>query len=201
MSNLWTRAAAFQLEADYESASPEAQDRRRQRVEHYLDHQGYTTDIPHKWGPRVPGYEIHGLIMHHDGPEDLRHWEHIPDDVVSLRQPIYQHQGHAYTDVVRSKIREDFDNEYYEEPDDYQSSGGPDPKFVRHQGKHYLLDGHHRFTRARLMGHSSMWGRVFDTANPDHKQSNCAECHENKHYDEYDEPHSECSACRQFGLA
>lgn len=174
--------------ASYEDATDEARERRRQRADRYLgehENRGMTMSVPGKWAEQAFNSHIHQIIRDHSGgdfPDE--HWEHLPDQEVSLRQKIHQHQGFVYPEAVRDKIREDFDDDFW--PDDYREHepGGSDPKFVVHEGNTYLLDGHHRFARARLMGHSSMWGKVFDTSNPDHDPRNCYECDRGPQYDD-----------------
>jgi hypothetical protein len=199
MTNLWIRVARYG-----DDPTPESWENRRQRVDRYLERQqGQQATMPlrHKWGPSARNDEIHGIIADHDGPVDDRHWEHLPDQSVSLKQPIHTHQGFVHPEMVREKLRQDADEDYW--PDDYReyTPGGDEAKFVRHQGQHYLVDGHHRFAKARLMGESSMWGKVFDTANPEHKQSHCYECHENETQDEGDWDHDSggCEKCQRHG--
>lgn len=191
--------------AAYEDASEEARGRRRERVERYLDrnrHPGVDSiSIPSKWGPWFRNSDIHQIIGNASGGTFKdEHWEHLPYENVSLRQPIHQHQDFVYPDTVKQKIRETFgdDNDLgYEGGED--EGGGPDSKFVRHQGNTYLLDGHHRYAEARLMGHSSMGGRVYDTANSEHDPRNCYECHENDAGEDYDHDSDECETCQEHG--
>ena len=170
---------------------------RRDRVDRFLENQKRETmPLRDKWGPSAPNYIAHGLIAEHDGPVSDEHWEHLPEESISLRQPIHTHQGHVYPETVRHYLRADDDPDYY----DYREPepGGSDPKVVRHEGQHYLLDGHHRFVKDRLMGHDSMLARVFDTANPDHKQSNCYDCHTSEVSGE-DHDSDECQTCQRHG--
>jgi hypothetical protein len=195
MTQLWIRVARYGDEP-----TPESWENRRQRVDRFLQRQPRETmPLRHNWGPSVNNQWVHGLIADHDGPVDDRHWEHLPEDVVSLRQPVHTHQGFVYPETVRHKLRQDAEDSPF--PDDYGEyvPGGPEPKFVRHEGQHYLLDGHHAFAKARLMGDSSMWGKVFDTANPDHKASNCYECHVNETEHDYDHDSGDCPKCQQHG--
>ena len=195
MSLLWITAAYG------EAPTEESARARAERADRYLRQRGHgRMEMPDKWSRHTPNYHIHSIIEAHDGPVDVRHWEHLPDDVVSLRQPIHTHQGYVYPEAVRSKIKGTSDDSdsydsYYEEP------GGHDPKFVRHQGKHYLLDGHHRFSMGRLLGHDSMWGKVFDTANPEHRQENCYECHVHdlEDNDRWDHDSADCPSCQEHG--
>lgn len=196
MSNLWARVARYG-----DTPTEGSEDARRQRVHKFLERQPHgTMPLRRNWGPSVYNHEVHGIIAEHDGPEDLRHWEHLPDDVVSLKQPIHTHQGHVWPEMVQHKLHQDTEEDPYEDSGEYQE-GGEDPKFVRHQGKHYLVDGHHRYAKGRLMGEHSMWGKVFDTANPEHKQANCYECHVNQTQDEGDWDHDSgsCEKCQHHG--
>lgn len=196
MTNLWIRVARYGDEPTGQSW-----ENRRQRVDRFLERQPRETmPLRHKWGPSVSNQWVHGLIADHDGPVDPEHWEHLPDDVVSLKQPIHTHQGYVYPHAVREKLREEADPDAW--PEDYggeYQEGGAEAKFVRHEGQHYLLDGHHRFAKARLMGDSSMWGKVFDTANPEHKQANCYECHEKEAGDDWDHDSGSCPKCQRHG--
>ncbi|MGH7866563.1 MAG: hypothetical protein ACREP9_02765, partial [Candidatus Dormibacteraceae bacterium] len=184
-----------------DTPTDESAERRRQRVDRYLSRQPHERmPLPDRWTKHVPNYQIHGIIEGHDGPSDVRHWEHLPDDVVSLKQPIHTHQGFVCPDAVKAKLHgESADPDHYDSW--YEEPGGHEPKFVRHQGQHFLLDGHHRFAHARLMGHGSMWGKVFDTANPDHKQMNCYGCHVNdiEDNDRYDHDSGDCPDCQHHG--
>lgn len=175
VDGVWTTTGS------YEDASDEAREQRRQRVDHYLEHQSREKmPIPGKWAPGFRNYEIHAIMEEHSGgnfPDE--HWEHLPDQQVNLRQKIHEHQGYVYPEAVRNKIHESEDDDRWHEDFRDPEPGGSDPKFVVHQGSTYLLDGHHRFAEARLMGHSSMWGKVYDTANPDHDPRNCWDCKEN----------------------
>jgi hypothetical protein len=172
MSLLWT-----QVTSSFEEAGEEARERRRQRAEHWLDHSEYSggtsTGIPARWGPQVSNYSVHHIMDTHGWPRDEserdRHWHHLPTEAVSLRQPIYTHQGHVYPEEVKYRMRQTL----HDEPDDMES--GPS-KFVRHQGDTFLLDGHHRFARSRLLGQSFMEGKVFDTSRPEDSPANCPDC-------------------------
>ena len=172
---------------------------RRDRVDKFLQAQGDgTMPIRSSWGPHTPNYVAHGLIADHDGPVRDEHWEHLPDEYVSLRQPIHTHQAFVYPEAVRHYLHADDDPDSYPDSGEY-TPGGDEPKVVRHEGTHYLLDGHHRYVKDRLMGHDSMTAKVFDTANPEHKQSNCYECHRDEAEDDYDHDSDECPTCRQHG--
>lgn len=195
MSLLWTQVTS----AFGDAPTDESVRARRDRISEYLDRKsqrGQYMSIPDKFGPVFSNQQIHHIIREHDGPAWDEHWDHLPDDVVSLRQRIHQHQGYVYPEMVKEKLREDSGDDPY--PADHGGSwGNEDPKFVRHEGEHYLLDGHHRFTKARLMGQDSIWGKVFDTANPAHRQSNCMECH---YLDsDYDHDPDDCPTCREHG--
>ena len=179
--------------------TPETWKARYDRVDRFLERRGDgTMPIRDRWGPHTPDYVAHGLIADHDGPVRDEHWEHLPDEYVSLKQPIHTHQGYVYPATVRHYLHADNDPDAYPDGGEYVP-GGDEPKIVRHKGQHYLLDGHHRYVKDRLMGHDSMMAKVFDTANPEHKQSNCYECHEEEARDDYDHDSDECPACRQHG--
>ena len=198
MTNLWIRVARYGDEP-----TPESWENRRQRVDRFLERQdtGRTMPIRRKWGPTEANWAIHGLMSEHDGPTDphTKHWEHLDDEPVSLKQPIHTHQGYVYPGAVREKLREDADEDSWADDAREYEEGGDEPKFVRHQGQHYLVDGHHRYVKARLMGDDSMWGKVFDTANPDHKVGNCYECHEDEAYQDYDHDSDTCEKCQAHG--
>lgn len=151
-----------------------------------------------KWSPYHSGADMHKLLDDYDGPDDEgSHWNHLPDEQVSLNQRIHTHQAYVYPDDVRRKLNDEDDNIPFS--DDYRSAdaAGDDPKFIRHEGEHYMLDGHHRLVLNRLMGHNSMWGKVFDTSKPEQRQSNCYDCHFEK--EDYDHDSSECPTCQQHG--
>ena len=186
-------------QADYrQPPTEETWEARRQRVSNWLDKQGEIFHLPSKWGPHTSNQVAHGLIAEHDGPERDEHWEHLPDQEVSLRQPVHTHQGFVYTDTVKHYLNADADPDQYYESGEY-TPGGDEPKFVKHEGTHYMLDGHHRYAKDRLMGHESMYGKVFDTANPEHKQANCYECHRDEAEDDYDHASENCPTCQQHG--
>lgn len=165
----------------FEDASPEARERRRDRASRWLDSSEYaggtTTGIPAKWGPQARNYEIHHILDSHGWPRDEAeredHWSHLEDEWVDLRQPIHTHQGHVYPGEVRRKMDHALHEEETGRPWDEEPA-----KFVRHEGRTYLLDGHHRFAEHRLLGRQYMQGRVFDTSRPETYPANCPECRE-----------------------
>ncbi len=175
MSLLWSTAIS-QAQASWEDASDEARARRRQRADTWLDRQappGGTSWIPPKWGPYARSTDIHGIIKDHGGHFDDEHWGHLPLQDVSLRQKIHQHQEFIYPHTVKDKIDEGWEDDPHGHNQGWDEEN---PKIVRHEGEHYLLDGHHRFARDRLMGRSTIKARVFDTSDPSHRQDKCPDC-------------------------
>ena len=190
MSLLWITAARL---ATFEEATEQSREHRRERADRWMDKQPSrpvqfwdSIDIPEHMGVPTPRHVIND-IMHEHGDFPDRHWEHLPEEDVSLKQPIHFHQPTVDKGILKDKIGEDFRHDHeWDHYGDYDHDEGPqEPLFVKHEGKHYLLDGHHRFMKARLLGQSSMWGRVFDTANPEHRQEHCYDCQE------HDEAHGE----------
>lgn len=167
-------------EASFETASPDAADQRRERVDRWLDRRGTSEfALPERWAPAAQREDVHAIMDQNSGgyfPDE--HWEHLPVRDVSLRQKIHQTQQHVTPEGVREKIDEDFDGEpaYGDDYGEGHDLGGPDPKIVLHQGQRYLMDGHHRFARGRLMGYDSMPSRFYDTADPSHDPRNCEQC-------------------------
>lgn len=195
MSNLWVTATRpYRRLPDEQSEQA-----RRERVDQFLQRQDPRAGMPirNKWSPHKDIGSIYSFAG--GGIGDDEHWEHLPLESVSLRQPVWTHQGHVSAEVVRAKLHEgeqdDNDPEPWEEDPD---PGGHDPKFVRHEGRHYLLDGHHRLVKARLMGEDSMLGRVYDTSRPEDREDNCYQCHENESYGQ-DHVSEACRKCRTHG--
>lgn len=186
--------------AGYETASPAARERREDRISDWVNRRADENGVvhfPHSWGPHVEPHEIPRL-EHHGWPDDLDqqedHWRHMAPERVSLRQQIHVHQPFVHADTMHDKQLVDrYEHEtgrpYDEEP----------ARFVRHEGRTYLLDGHHRYARARLTGKSSMEGVVADTSRESDQPRNCPECQE-MHRDDDDEPTRHEGAADQVDL-
>ncbi len=162
----------------FETADPEAQRRRFRRAENWLDRntrrEDDTVDIPAHWGHQVSNQVIHGILDEHGWPRDESdredHWSHIDPENIPVRQAFHHHQGFVHPETVKEKMA--WSSEGSMHPDDQPA------KVVRHQGKTYLLDGHHKWVGARLLGHEGMEAHVFDTSRPETYPQNCPECSE-----------------------
>jgi len=188
----WSAATASLLghfEAGYEEASPQARESREDRVSAWLDRNAQPDGkvmLPRSWGPHIEPHEIPRL-EHHGWPADLDqqedHWGHLAPERVSLRQQIHVHQPFVHADAMHEKQELDRNEHELGRPFDEEPA-----RFLRHEGTTYLIDGHHRYARARLTGKSSMEGVVADTSRESDQPRNCPECRE-MHADD-DEPMS-----------
>jgi hypothetical protein len=186
------------FEAGYEEASPQAREHREDRVSSWLDRNTKadgTVPLPKSWGPHVEPHEIprledHGWPADADQRED--HWGHLAPERVSLRQQVHVHQPWVHRDAMEEKRDLDAGEHELGRPYDEEHA-----RFVRHQGNTYLIDGHHRYARARLTGKDSMTGVVADTSRESDQPRNCPECRE-MHADD-DEPVSHEASAGHLG--
>jgi hypothetical protein len=145
MSTLWVRAKWEQDYAEDESKHPET------RPVEKAGFAGWTSapylaedgDEPHHHNEALMDH-----LLGHDGPE-LRAMS--TPKRVSLNEPIYATQSH----VTEQGLLKHMMGAKHTAPEDQ-------PRFVRHQGRLYVDDGHHRVGAALLRGDSSIQGYHYD---------------------------------------
>lgn len=192
MSLLWVKAG-------WADASPEARERRVQRVRHWLDSQPATTDysrqhaieIPDHFGPSANQDYVHHIIRAHTSWYDHGHMlgnvhsHHLPWKEVPLDGHFHTTQGTVRPEIVRNKIdAEHGDDEDWGPSEAQWDEHDPtdDPIIIKHEGEHYLMDGHHRFVQHRLLGQPTMHARVYDADDPQAGPDHCYDCREHKEY-------------------
>lgn len=195
MSQLWTTAMTA-IEASWEDASPESRDRRRQRADNWIDRQPPGGEHDRPGNIDIPGH------FGHWNPDRVRnvsfgaeipnvHWHHLPSREVDLSGPIHFHQQTVNRDVLHDKIKRDYEGRDDDDMDsmfddmmdrDEHDPPTDEPLIIKHEGVHHVIDGHHGFTKARLLGQKKMWAKVYDTSKPEDSAHGCYECSEHKQY-------------------
>lgn len=190
MSLLWVRVAS------YADASPEARERRMDRVKNWVTRQPLKPDyarhpsfeIPDHFGPTAPVHEAteaaSGLWEHGHLLGNV-HTHHLPWEEVPLDGRLHTSQGTVRPDIVHHKIdaeREPDEDSWPDEGMFDEHDPSDDPMVVRKGGKHYLINGNHRFVEHRLMGKPTMHARVYDADDPKAGPEHCYECGEHKEY-------------------
>lgn len=145
MSALRTRASWEQDDAEDESEHPQVRP-----VEHAgfagwvsspeLDEPG---DQPHHHNEALMDH-----LLSHDGPELRAMSQH---GRVSLKEPVYATQSH----VTEQGLAKHMFGAKHTAPKDK-------PRFIRHQGRLYVDDGHHRVGGALMRGDDSIEGYYYN---------------------------------------
>ena len=188
MSLLWTTAMGWA------EAPPEARQHRVDRVKKWVDKKDNAYrefNIPDHFGPFANPNKVHEII--HDKTSWFSqghllgnvHSHHLPWEEIPLDGKFHTTQGNVNTDYLRHKI----DGEHQSDHDDMATEDmfdehdpTPDPIVLRHQGQHYLMDGHHRFVKNRLLGIPTMHARVYDADDPQAGPEHCYDCKEHQQY-------------------
>jgi hypothetical protein len=145
MSTLWAQAAWVQDDAEDESTHPEV------RPVEKAGFAGWVTS---------PGMEEEGDQPHHHNEPLMDHLlSHGGDELremsqhgrIPLNEPVYGTQSHV---TERGLAKHAFPAKHV--PAEQK------PRFIRHQGRLYVDDGHHRVGAALLRGDPSIEGYYFN---------------------------------------
>lgn len=146
MSNLWVNAAWVQDQAEDSSTHPEAVP---------VEHAGYAgwagssySDEDQKDSPHHYNDDLLEHLQDHDGTElrAMSQRQHV-----SIKEPVFATQSH----ITQSGLDKHMSGRYTPRPEDK-------PRFVRHQGRLYVDDGHHRVGAALMRGEASVDGYYYD---------------------------------------
>lgn len=192
MSLLWVKAG-------WADASPEARERRVQRAKNWVDRQkstqgdsARTIDIPDHFGRYTNPDHVHDILWNKTSWFNQGamlgnvHTHHLPWKEVPLDGHFHMTQPSVVPEHLHHKI--DGEHSHQDEMDEPtegmfdEHDPTPDPIVIKHQGEHYLMDGHHRFVQHRLLGQPTMHARVFDADDPHAGPDHCYDCKEHQEY-------------------
>lgn len=145
MSNLWVNAAWVQDPAEDKSSHPETIP-----VED-VGYAGWTTS-PHSVEPGDKPHHFNEELMEHlldhdgDALRSMSERRHV-----SIKEPVYATQSH----ITENGLIKHMSPGHMTRPEDK-------PRFVRHQGRLYVDDGHHRVGAALLRNEPSVDGYYYD---------------------------------------
>jgi len=145
MSTLWVRAAWTQDFAENESTHPEVRPVEKAGFAGWVSTPDLTEPGDH---PHHHNEPLMDHLLAHSGAELRGISQH---GRISLQQPVYATQSHV-TEQGLAKYSQNSD----------KSRSGEKPSFVRHQGKLYVDDGHHRVGAALLRGDKSIEGYFYN---------------------------------------
>lgn len=145
MSLLWSQAAWEQDHAEDESTHPQVRPVEQAGFAGWVSASGLHEEGDHPHHENEPLFEH---LLSHDGPELRAMSQH---GRIGLNEPVYATQSH----VTEQGLAKHMFGAKHTAPQNK-------PRFIRHQGRLYVDDGHHRVGGALLRGDRDIEGYYYN---------------------------------------